>query len=349
MRIERLTPGETIGDERARALDGAVLTRDLLVDGVRWAKGRRLTSAEVVRLAAHDLGRPVTLLLPGSTDLHEDDAAARLARAAAGPGLRMRGPRESRIDLVATRDGVLRVRVDALEAVDGVDLVEVFTRPDGIVVSAGEPVASIKVAPHVVPARVLAAAERRMGDRPLVRVAGFRRWTVGVIVKEALHAPARERFETSIRTKVEALGSTVGPLRYVADGPAAVRRALQELTNGPDAVQLVLTAGSSTTDPLDPCFTAIADLGGRIVRRGAPAHPGSMLWLARLHRTSILGLPTCGAFSRATAADLLLPWLLSGAPPTRATIARLGHGGMLTRDQRYRFPAYARDLEAPEG
>jgi hypothetical protein len=31
------------------------------------------------------------------------------------------------------------------------------------------------------------------------------------------------------------------------------------------------------------------------------------------------------------------------------TVARLGHGGILTRDQRFRFPAYARDLDAPEG
>jgi hypothetical protein len=51
----------------------------------------------------------------------------------------------------------------------------------------------------------------------------------------------------------------------------------------------------------------------------------------------------------ATAADLLLPWLLAGAPPTRTTVARLGHGGLLLRDQRFRFPAYARGLAAPEG
>jgi len=74
-----------------------------------------------------------------------------------------------------------------------------------------------------------------------------------------------------------------------------------------------------------------------------------MLWMGRLGDATVLGLPTCGAYSRATAADLLIPWLLAGAPPNRATIARLGHGGVLTRDQRFRFPAYASELEAPEG
>ena len=94
---------------------------------------------------------------------------------------------------------------------------------------------------------------------------------------------------------------------------------------------------------------AIEALGGRVVRRGVPSHPGSMLWLARVGATSILGLPTCGAYSKATAADLLLPRLLAGEPASEATVAKLGHGGILTRSQRFRFPPYARDLDAPEG
>ena len=117
----------------------------------------------------------------------------------------------------------------------------------------------------------------------------------------------------------------------------------------PDPVDLILTAGAASTDPLDACFVAIAALGGRVVRRGVPAHPGSMLWLARIGGTAILGLPTCGAYSKATAADLLLPRLLSGEDPSERTVAKLGHGGILTRTQRFRFPAYARELDAPEG
>ena len=74
-----------------------------------------------------------------------------------------------------------------------------------------------------------------------------------------------------------------------------------------------------------------------------------MLWLARLGRSAVVGLPSCGAYSRATAADLLLPLLVAGFPATPATVARLAHGGILDRTQRFRFPAYARQLDAPEG
>ena len=121
------------------------------------------------------------------------------------------------------------------------------------------------------------------------------------------------------------------------------------MTTGPAAetVDVVLTAGGRSTDPGDPFFVALEAVGGRLIRRGVPAHPGSMLWLGRVRHTAVLGLPTCGAYSKATAADLLLPRLLTGEPPTLRTVSRLGHGGILTRDMRFRFPAYARPSTHP--
>jgi hypothetical protein len=53
-------------------------------------------------------------------------------------------------------------------------------------------------------------------------------------------------------------------------------------------------------------------------------------------------------FTMATAADLLLPRLLTGEALDAAALAELAHGGLLGKQMRFRFPAYARDLEAPE-
>jgi len=360
VRLERIVPGRPSSGD----LLGAVLSRDLVVDGERWAKGRRLTAADLVTLARPDVpvaGGPRTIASSGIAllviepgDLHEDEAAGRLAAAVRGPGLRTRGPAESRIDLIATRDGVVHVRTDLVERLDRIDPIEVFSLFDGQVVGEGDLVASVKVAPHVVPGSTVERAERvaaRAGRGGVVRVVGFVPRRVAAVVKESLHAPARERFEASVRLKVESLGSELVSVVYVEDDPDPVTAAFEALVGGPPAgrVGLILTAGSASTDPSDPFFVAIDRLGGRIVRHGVPAHPGSMLWLARIGATDVLGLPTCGAYSKATAADLLLPRLLSGERATAATVARLGVGGILTRSMRFRFPPYARELDAPEG
>jgi molybdopterin biosynthesis enzyme len=172
---------------------------------------------------------------------------------------------------------------------------------------------------------------------------------VAVVVKESLRRADRPRFEASVRAKVESLGSRITGIAYVEDADEPVREALEAAARGRGRADVILTAGGRSTDPSDPFFTAIDTLGGRLVRQGVPAHPGSMLWLARIGRTAVLGLPTCGAYAKATAADLLLPRLLTGEPPTRRTVSALGHGGVLTREMRFRFPAYARELDAPDG
>ena len=56
---------------------------------------------------------------------------------------------------------------------------------------------------------------------------------VGVLVKESLRAADRERFERSVRDKVESLGSTVVRFDYLPDETAAVETALASMTRGP--------------------------------------------------------------------------------------------------------------------
>jgi hypothetical protein len=347
VRVERITPGR-----RAPArLAGSILTRDLAVGGKRWSKGRRLTGEDLLALAAEEPGPAVTVLVASGNELHEDEAALRLAKAIAGPGLDARGPNQSRLDLVASVDGVVHVRIVELERINRLDPLEVFTVFDGQIVEKGDLVASVKVAPHLVDASVIDSGARiaGFGSQPIVEIAPFAPRRVGVVVKESVRATAKERFEASVRAKVEGLGSQILDIVYVEDDADAVETAVGRFTRGAETADLVLTAGSASTDPEDPFFVAIDALGGRVVRHGVPSHPGSMLWLARVGGTSILGLPTCGAYSKATAVDLLLPRLLAGEPASEATVAKLGHGGILTRDQRFRFPRYARELDAPEG
>ena len=349
MRLEQIVPGRTPPTD----LLGAILTRDLAVAGGRLPKGTRLTPEDLVAIGSAAAGPAIRVIVADPGDVHEDEAAIRLASAVTRgrPELAVRGPVQSRVDLVATVAGVVDIRLAALERINRIDPLEVFTVIDGQPVEPGDLVASVKIAPHVVPEDVLVVGEavaRRGG--PIVRVRAYRGVRLAVIVKGDVAPATRRRFEAAITSKATGLRAILGNIRYVPDANAAVSEALTRFTTSADGrADIVLAAGGASTDPADPFFVAIDGLGGRIVRRGVPAHPGSMLWMAVVGRTAVIGLPSCGAFSMATAADLLLPRLAAGQPATAATVARLAHGGILSRSQRFRFPAYARDLDAPDG
>ena len=175
---------------------------------------------------------------------------------------------------------------------------------------------------------------------------------MGAIAAEALTPAALQRFEAGVRLKVEALGSRlVGSVVVGNPDPSAAQlgaqAALTRLVRD-QKLGVVLVGGVSAGDPLSPFFAALEGLGGRVLRRGVPAHPGSMIWLGELDGARLLGLPQCGLFTMATAADLVLPRLLTGEPLTCSDLADLAHGGVLGRAMRVRFPAYAQGLDSPE-
>jgi len=324
----------------ADAIEGAVLAQTLLVPGdhhrVLLLKGRILTKDDWPAVAGARVDElHVVRIEPG--DLHEDEAARRLAKLVAGQGVVAHGPVESQVRLSAEVNGIFKVDVQRLEALNGIDDISIFTLFDGQLVSSGKTVAGVKVTPFVVREARLSEAERVAGAAGVVRVLAFKPMRVAVLVRERLEPAQREKFQASIEMKVAWFGSTISEIRYVADDVRAVEAAVSALLGGAD---LLLTAGANATDPLDPTLVALEHLGARMEKQGAPAHPGSAVWLAYLTDKPIFGVAACGMFSRATVLDLILPRLFSGARVTAGDFNSLGHGGLLSKDMAFRFPPY---------
>jgi molybdopterin biosynthesis enzyme len=103
---------------------------------------------------------------------------------------------------------------------------------------------------------------------------------------------------------------------------------------------LIMAAGASSLDPLEPLFGALEAIGARIVKHGVPVHPGSLFWIAYVDAVPLFGLSSCEMFSHKTVLDLVLPRLFAGEPIGKADLAALGHGGMLGREMAFRFPQY---------
>jgi hypothetical protein len=334
-------------DVTAEQIEGTILCTGVVAatdtGRTRLHKGRRLTAADVpaLRAAPYELH----LLALDDDELHEDEASLRLAHAVAGDGLELHGPVESQTHLRAARRGAVSVDRTALERLNLLPDVSVFTVFDGQPVDEGKSVAAAKVTPLAVPAAIIREAEAIARDAaPVVQVRPFLGGTVGVLVRERLTEGARGRFEAAIALKLGWFGSPVLPIHYLPEDVDAIVDAGRALVDAD--VSLILAAGVNSTDPLDLTIQAMDRLGAAVERRGVPAHPGSTCWLAYLGDVPVFGLALCGMFSRTTVLDLLLPRFLSGQPVRAADIAVLGHGGVLGKDMAFRFPPYEKDAES---
>ncbi len=272
-------------------------------------------------------------------DLHEEDGGRRLAHAVVGEGVEVKGYTGGQWTLAATRRGLLRIERAQLTDVNVLDGISVFTLFDGQPVEPGETVAKAKVTPLVIAEKTIVAVEEMARVAAgLVSVLGFRPETIGVVARERLEARQRTRFESALQGKVDWFGGRLLAIRYAGDSAAAVASDLRSLRD--DGARLLVVAGASALDPLDAVFGGLSLVGARMERHGAPAHPGSLLWLADWEGLPVLGMPTCGMFSQATTFDLVLPRLLAGEMIDNRELAALGHGGLLSRDMAYRFPPY---------
>jgi molybdopterin biosynthesis enzyme len=180
-------------------------------------------------------------------------------------------------------------------------------------------------------------------------VKAFEPRKIGALTRSSLEAKQRTRFEAALTEKVDWFGSSLLPVRYCDDDAAAVAEALASLVG--EGADVLIAAGAASLDPLDSIFAGLRLAGGQMIRHGVPAHPGSLLWLARWHGRPVLGMPACGMFSQATAFDLVLPRMLAGEEIRIAELAGLGHGGLLSRDSAWRFPPYRQSAargELPE-
>ncbi len=297
--------------------------------GPAFRKGHTVCDEDICRLQR--LGKNHLYLIDLDKDeIHENEAAAILAKALSGEGIVWKDdPREGKIQMLAGHDGLLKVDAKALEDFNMVEEVMCASLHNNTIVKKGEQVAATRAIPLTMkrePIEQAAAIASRNGA--VVKVKPFRRTKVGLLVtgSEVYHGLIEDRFAPILTEKIESLGSEVITLDFAPDEAETIASVIRSYLD--KGCELILLSGGMSVDPDDVTRHGIKLAGATEMHYGAAALPGAMFLLAYLGEVPLLGVPACGLHHRITALDLVLPRILSGDRVGSRDLALLGHGGL---------------------
>ena len=323
---------------------GHVLCHDLtqIIPGVtkdaRFRKGHIVAPEDIPVLLS--MGKEhlyVWEKTPGM--LHEDEAAERLRALCQNEHMHPTPVKEGKIELIADCDGLFRVDVERLNALNDVEELMIATRHTNTAVRRGDKLAGTRIIPLVIQEEILRAAEERAGKEPLLSLTPWKLKTCGLITtgSEVAKGLIQDAFTPVIVDKLAACGITVTEHCLPGDDRAAITAAALDFHA--KGVDLVLCTGGMSVDPDDRTPGAIKDTGAEIISYGAPVLPGAMFLLAYFaDGTPILGLPGCVMYAKATVFDLVLPRIAAGVPISRRELKALGHGGLCLGCPECRYP-----------
>jgi len=270
--------------------------------------------------------------------LHEDEAAVRIARAAAGRNIALSAPSEGKVSLIARIEGLLKIDVEALLAVNTEDIV-FATLHTHQRVSEGKVLAGTRIIPLVIEEHKVESVESVCSrHQPLIEVLPFRRVNAGIITtgSEVYHGRIKDQFGPVVREKLAEFGCGVIGQTLVSDDRGRISEDIRSFLN--QGAEMIIVTGGMSVDPDDVTPAAIRDCGARVVTYGAPVLPGAMFMLAYLGDVPVLGLPGCVMYHKTSIFDVVLPRLLADEEITRRDIVGMAHGGLCVQCEECRYP-----------
>lgn len=312
--------------------DGAILAHSLRLGHTTFKKGRRLSTGDIAVLEKAKVSSVIAARLEAG-DVHEDAAAAAIAKAIQGPGLSTSAAFTGRVNLVAAQRGILlidRARLDALNLVN--EAVTAATLLPYELVEPRQMTATVKIIPFAVPGDILESCLQaaRAGDGPLISVAALQPRKVGLVqtslagMKESL----LDKTKGAVNARLAALDCAGAEEMRCGHDESAVAKAITALRAR--GCEMVLISGASAiVDRRDVVPAGIVRAGGVIDHFGMPVDPGNLLLLGHIEDTPLIGLPGCARSPKINGFDWVLRRLIAGLAVKPADIMHLGAGGLL--------------------
>lgn len=324
---------------------GMVLAHDMTritrgeFKGVAFKKGHVVKESDIPELLK--IGKQTIYVLDlGEDQLHEDDAAKRIAAAICDGELEFSQPKEGKISISTSRPGLLKVNVEALLKVNRMDKIIVATLKNNFPCRKGEVIAGTRIIPLTIETERIKALEAlTKEDAPILSVKPFRSLKVGAVVtgSEVYQGLITDDFDPSVGKKILDAGCSLERKITVPDDENRIAAAVRELVAlGCD---LIITTGGLSVDPDDVTRKGVLAAGAEEMFYGSPVLPGAMLMVSVLGATDIVSLPACVFYYQKTVFDLIFPRILAGERITGDDIAAMGHGGLCMNCEVCHHPA----------
>ena len=299
--------------------------------GTAFRKGHIVTEEDIPVLLS--LGKD-NLYIWEKTEgiLHENEAAEYLRDICMNENMIQSEVKEGKIEFIAEIDGLLKIDVDKLRAVNSLGEMMIATRHTNTTVKKGDKLVGTRIIPLLIEQEKMEKAKEVAGDRPILSLIPFKKKKVGIVTtgNEVFYGRIKDTFGPVVAEKVKEFGADVIGQTIVNDDMEKITKAVEEFIE--QGADMVLCTGGMSVDPDDKTPGAIKNTGARIVSYGAPVLPGAMMLLAYYEKDGrelpIVGLPGCVMYAKRTVFDLVLPRLMADDMVTSDDLAGLGLGGL---------------------
>jgi molybdenum cofactor cytidylyltransferase len=310
---------------------GATAVHSIRQGDLVLKKGTLIGEKEVAALARAGVKEIVVARIePG--DVSEDQAAADIAAAVAGAGIRIDRAFTGRCNMFAESAGVLVVDKDTVDRLNRIDeAVTLATLTAYKPVVEGEMIATVKIIPFAVEARASdAAVAEAQKTTPVIRIAPYKVRKIGVVstLLPGLSPKVVDKTLKITQARIAPAGARIVAEKRVPHDQAALAKAIDEVF-GAGAELVIVFGASAIADRRDVIPAAVEAVGGTIEHFGMPVDPGNLMLIGRLHGQAVLGAPGCARSPKENGFDWVLMRLLAGLPVSRDDITGMGVGGLL--------------------
>lgn len=323
---------------------GMVLAHDLtkIIPGV--FKGAAFKKGHIVREedieALKDAGKyNVFVVTLGDGQVHENEAAQRVAVAASADEMILSDPSEGKVNIKAGSRGLLKINKKALYEVNRLGKMALVSLHDNTLVEKDQIVAASKIIPLTIEGEEIEKAEQICRDSgPIVDVNPIFNLKTAVIItgSEVYYGRIKDKFGDTLKEKICIYGGEPFDLQFAPDDSEFIQKLILEAIE--KGAQIVLVSGGMAVDADDVTPKAIANSATEVITYGIPLLPGAMCMIAYHNQIPILGIPACAMYHKTTVLDVIYTRLLTKERLTREDTIELAHGGLCLHCEICSFP-----------